>query len=76
MAAEITVFSGILRNTQAAYAPFQSATATFTANHEGVMRVYANGGPVVLTISGISWTLPLGTVEYFCVADGQTVTVA
>ena len=81
MAAEITLFGGApVQNgsvLQIARTPIQgNITTTFTPTQDAVARVYANGTAVVLTIRGISFTIPNGSVEYVGVTAGQQVTVA
>lgn len=80
MAAEITLFTdtGIVggKEAQIARSPVASYTATFTPTVGGVMRVYANGAAVALTVGGITFTVPSGTVEYFACNANQQVTVA
>ncbi|ESQ86605.1 hypothetical protein ABAC460_23115 [Asticcacaulis sp. AC460] len=80
MAAEITLFKAMGeeggRIGPVAGRPVQSYAATFTPAITGIIRVYANGTPVVLTIGGKSLTVPSGWVEYFAVTGGQEVTVA
>lgn len=80
MAAEITLFEFVGANgdkrTQVAGKPYDSKTATFTPTRAGVARVYANGAAVALTVNSITWTVPSGTVEYFCLEANAAVTVA
>lgn len=80
MAAEITIFTnaGSAGGSalQVAKTPVASQTATFTSAFSGVMRVYANAAPVVLTMNTFTLTVPSGTVEYFGITAGQLVTVA
>ncbi|EGF93755.1 hypothetical protein ABI_21970 [Asticcacaulis biprosthecium C19] len=79
MAAEITLFKALGdgggRNGPVAGRPVQSYSASFTPAISGVIRVYANGTPVVLTIGGKSLTVPSGWIEYFGVVANQDVTV-
>ena len=82
MAAEITLFARIGKGgghvEQAAADPIKSYSATFTTPQDqgGLLRVYANGAAVALSIDGITFTVPAGGVEYFGVAAAKTVTVA
>ena len=82
MAAEITLFARVGKGgghiEQVAADPIRSFSATFTtsASEAGLLRVYANGAPVALTIDGISFTVPAGGVEYFGIGASKTVTVA
>lgn len=80
MAAEITLYAGIGNannpEAQVPIDPINSYTASFTAPQNGSLRVYANGGAVVLTWDGITWTVPSGSVEYFGIRKGTSVTVA
>jgi hypothetical protein len=79
MAAEITLFrqaaSG-LQSHEALIDPIASYTTTFTPTAKGIIRVYGNAVPVVLTINSITFTVPSGGVERFGVNAGQQVTVA
>lgn len=78
MAAEITLFKQFAtdRFAQVAAYPFDSKTTTFTPSQKCIGRVYANAAPVVLTVLGITWTVPTGTVEYFGFDANNQVTVA
>lgn len=79
MAAEITLFKQTATAQQSHTAlidPVASYTATFTPTQRGIIRVYANGGAVVLTINSITFTIPSGTVENYGVNANQAVTVA
>lgn len=81
MAAEITLFAAIGQGrghtAQVPQQPINSYTATIASMaQDGIIRVYANAAPVVLTTNGITWTVPSGSVEYFGVSAGQAITVA
>jgi hypothetical protein len=78
MAAEITLFrqSATKQQAQVPAFPVASYTATFTPTVSGVIRVYANAAAVALTIGGITFNVPSGTVEYFGVEANKAVTVA
>lgn len=80
MAAEITLFkemgSRIYPGAQVAAVPYQSKTATFTPDVNVLMRVWANGANVSLTVDSITWTVPNGSVEYFYARASKEVTIA
>ena len=80
MAAEITLFAragtGDGVGPQVPSDPIASYTATFTPTNSGLVRVYANGSAVALTMNTFTWNVPSGTVEYFGVKAGVLVTVA
>ena len=80
MAAEITLFAntgeGNGHQAQVAKTPIASYNTSFTAAQGGLIRVWANGAPVVLTISNLAWTIPTGGVEYFGIPAGQAVFVS
>lgn len=61
---------------QVAHTPTAEYSATFTPPHDGVMRVYADGADVTLTINAVEILVPVETIEYFGVFSGQEVVVA
>ncbi len=79
MAIEITLgeFVGALgdKHTQCFGKPFDTKSTTFTPSRACVARCYATAD-ATLTINGIAFTVPSGSVEYFQLESGAAVTVA
>lgn len=80
MGAQITLFAAACNGPgllgPVAAGPFASHTSDFTSPDACVMRVKADGSPVVITINTYDIPLNTGDVEYFGLNAGDEVEVA